>query len=275
MAWCIGMWEASIVSSTRTIRVTATEIVQLACEHLAAGRGLSVIRLGDGESRLMGMRQKQGFCLAVCAQTARLARWQLKNIWFGKDFRDSDIDRIATDLRWAIRQADVIGLPRADQIAKNADYANVEIIMDRLDLVREHHAYANCSLHREMQEQGLFDELLAGLDHIYTITCHDIGKQIAERFQIGVVQIDVPQEVRTSHTPHDHYPNRYQEVRKLLSHSLKGELVLVGAGVLGKVYCSLVKQSGGVGLDIGSIFDGWAGVLCRSYLAQQPEVYAL
>jgi hypothetical protein len=36
-------------------------------------------------------------------------------------------------------------------------------------------------------------------------------------------------------------------------------LCLVGAGVVGKIYNIWFKRRGGVSLDIGSIFDLWAG----------------
>jgi hypothetical protein len=40
-------------------------------------------------------------------------------------------------------------------------------------------------------------------------------------------------------------------------------LVLIGAGIFGKIYCAAAKRSGGVALDMGSAFDILAGKLTR------------
>jgi len=37
-----------------------------------------------------------------------------------------------------------------------------------------------------------------------------------------------------------------------------GRVYLVGAGILGKMYCDVIKQRGGVAIDIGAVIDGWA-----------------
>ncbi len=42
-----------------------------------------------------------------------------------------------------------------------------------------------------------------------------------------------------------------------------GLVVLVGAGLLGKLYCARVKALGGIALDVGSMLDVWAGLKTR------------
>jgi len=42
-----------------------------------------------------------------------------------------------------------------------------------------------------------------------------------------------------------------------------GDLVLVGAGVLGKAYVAGAARRGAVAIDMGSVFDGWAGIISR------------
>ena len=43
----------------------------------------------------------------------------------------------------------------------------------------------------------------------------------------------------------------------------QGAIFLVGAGVLGKIYCDVIKEKGGIAIDIGAIFDAWANVKSR------------
>ena len=51
--------------------------------------------------------------------------------------------------------------------------------------------------------------------------------------------------------------------------------MLVGAGALGKAYCEAVRQQGGVAVDIGSGFDGWAGVMSRPGRIAKSPIFAV
>jgi hypothetical protein len=56
--------------------------------------------------------------------------------------------------------------------------------------------------------------------------------------------------------------------------NIVGKVFLVGAGGLGKIYCMLIKEHGGLAYDIGALFDGWAGLYTRPYL-HNTERFAL
>lgn len=60
-----------------------------------------------------------------------------------------------------------------------------------------------------------------------------------------------------------HYRKAFPRVLDALSGDLRGTLVLVGAGFLGKLYCQAAKNSGAVAVDFGSAFDILAGVVTR------------
>jgi hypothetical protein len=47
---------------------------------------------------------------------------------------------------------------------------------------------------------------------------------------------------------------------------------LVAAGILGKIYCDVIRAAGGVAVDIGHVADLWAGRETRSY--DQAELVA-
>ena len=58
----------------------------------------------------------------------------------------------------------------------------------------------------------------------------------------------------------NHYKNCYKNVTKFIKNNAnKYDLFLVGAGELGRVYSGLIKQHGGRAVDIGSVFNCWAG----------------
>jgi len=48
-----------------------------------------------------------------------------------------------------------------------------------------------------------------------------------------------------------------------------GQLFLVAAGPLGKIYCQWVKERGGVALDFGSMADAWIGIDSRTYIRER------
>jgi hypothetical protein len=61
-----------------------------------------------------------------------------------------------------------------------------------------------------------------------------------------------------------HFSKVFPIVRQELDQKdLRGKLVLVGAGLFGKVYCHTAKQRGAVAVDLGSAFDVLAGLETR------------
>ena len=57
-----------------------------------------------------------------------------------------------------------------------------------------------------------------------------------------------------------HYLNHYKKIIKLILHNAKDyDLFLIGAGLLGKIYCDKVKEYGGRAFDSGRLFDLWSG----------------
>lgn len=248
-------------------RLTPREVASMVREYVEAGEPLSVIRLGDGESRLMGWPEF----------TPAKVLHQSLYYWFGRaDFADEDLTRMAKELRHAIRQADVIGIPQANQIRMSDGWANVMRYIEHYDLTGDDAQFCDASLHRNLQEQGLYENIMLGLGcEVYAITCRDVGDALSWRFDVPIIHVPIPEEGNTGRRPTSHWPKRYNELRQYLAHPMKGKLVLIGAGVLGKIYAGWIKKSGGVALDVGSVFDGWAGVTSRSYISQQPKVYAL
>jgi hypothetical protein len=61
-----------------------------------------------------------------------------------------------------------------------------------------------------------------------------------------------------------HYPDGLERaLAELKLSSVAGTLVLVGAGLLGKVVCGETRRQGGIAIDVGSLFDAWAGLHTR------------
>ena len=58
-------------------------------------------------------------------------------------------------------------------------------------------------------------------------------------------------------------PEFLHDVENQLPEDLQGCLCLVGAGIWSEIYCTWIRQRGGVGVDIGSGFDLLAGKVTR------------
>ena len=134
------------------------------------------------------------------------------------------------------------------------------------------------NIHFAWQVHDLYRHLvLAGLDRIGAITCRPVDRLLGRAF--GIPKIDVwpvPQEAQYATTAGNihipatgpHWPDRFEALRGSLAVE-PGQVVLIGAGHLGKSYAHWVKQRGGIGLDVGSIFDAWMGLRTRGLFKEE------
>jgi len=88
-----------------------------------------------------------------------------------------------------------------------------------------------------------------------------------ERYNIGKVhQFFIDQQVHYADRKFasEYYPKQFDEAKEWISGlSLDRDICLVGAGFIGKIYCVLFKDVGGIGIDIGHVFDKWYGMKTR------------
>ncbi len=61
-----------------------------------------------------------------------------------------------------------------------------------------------------------------------------------------------------------HYPDQFNKVEWWMNNApIDGTPCLVGAGVIGKIYCNWFRDRGGVALDCGAVMDLLAGFRTR------------
>jgi hypothetical protein len=228
------------------------EVVLWLERRLAEGGPFALIRLGDGEGRLLGYPE-------LVDKTELDTSLQF---WFGRtDFDPVALEALAVELRAATLAADVLALPRAAQL-QVPEWRAVLAPVERFGLLAHRPLLTDTAIHRYLQIGLFYRELLEGLPFCGLIGCRDLAAQITRVFQIPrVAQYLVPGENKfPGPRGCEHYPARFLELRETLSVPFPGAVFLVGAGALGKIYCHWIKQRGGVALDIGSICDAWAGV---------------
>ncbi len=215
---------------------------------------MSVIRLGDGEGAIMGYP----------TITSRKHVDRSLRIWLRTTaVDDRDVLMLAEALKDAIRDADVLGIPRRKQIASNHWlWRAVPEALVALDLVAPTTLLTHTALHRLLQHALLYRALLRDMDFVGVISCRRVMQEMQELFGVGEVkwygvrgELEETGEIETPH-----FPDGFEELRDTLHVPYRGALFLVGAGVFGKIYCHWIKQRGGIAIDVGSIFDSWAGV---------------
>ena len=219
--------------------------------HIATRTPLSLVRLGDGEGRLLGFPEIVDKAeLDVSLQ-----------IWFGRtDFDPADLAALAVELRGAIQTADVVGLPRPSQ-AEQPEYRPVFDALDRFGLLPHAPLLTDAAIHRYLQIGLFYRDLLDGLPFCGLVTCRDLAADVARVFRVGrVEQHLIPGEAQyPGPLRGEHFPARFRELRETLTVPFRGAVFLVGAGALGKIYCRWIKERGGIALDVGSLCDAWAG----------------
>lgn len=235
-------------------------------EKLASEEGFSFIRLSDGE----------GFIFQSMSEffTFEDSRNRQRH-WWGEEIPAEVCDRLLLDLEEAVKAADVLGIPSIYRFVRD-------------------HSDKTTSLKQSLQGRGLVS-VLAALDKIDTanklytddkaniavFNRIDVICDLAKRARKVVIvnsgsyssvkdafgkffdyeHVQVPTHHKTSlnnkyHSSSRPLPYVYREVaNKIEEVTVPGALVLVGAGVAGKVFMHAAQKRGGVALDLGSAMD--------------------
>jgi hypothetical protein len=229
---------------------------------LAHPRPWAHMRYGDGEGIVMGYPEYTGRSKAG-------GRWSK---WLGHT--DIDMYMFSVKVRESVAYADIVGTPCKRHDKVNQDWRNVKKFLNIFDLIKPDTKTCCMDCTVQLQTSGLYRKLLSGRDSIYYISCRDVDKQLKEKCGIkNIYHKFIPPQARpckgNNVADKEHFPSMYLEIMEWINGmDIKNQLFLVGAGGLGKIYCAEIKKCGGIALDIGSIFDGWAGLITRSYLKQ-------
>lgn len=244
----------------------ASDVAVLVIDRLRARHSCSVIRLGDGEGRLLGWPER--------VDQNVLGRHLY--FWFGHaNFSPDDLQRIRRDLEYAIYTADIVGLPNEENQARGDVWQEPQRWLEERNLL-DHHVICDHELHLQLWHENLLPEIVAAAERVSLITCRQVVDEMRDYFKLGYLKCyKVPEEGNTGRMATRHFPDTYNQLLEELKHNAIGELCLVGAGVLGKAYCAWIRRAGGVALDIGSLFDGFAGVGSRTYLADDMASFRL
>lgn len=229
---------------------------------------LSLVRLGDGEGRVIGYPDHVPPRLLA----------DIWHTWFGHHaYTEAAAAEIRSALKGVCRAADIVGIPKAEPNI-DCEFGRVAVLLPREDFVTPETMLCHAGIHLGLHRAGLYPSLLAGLPRVGVVGPRDLTGILPALADVGSVEwLPVPPEMAFSDlAPAEksvqvaadaHLNVRFpalmeREIPDLLARH-PGLVVLVGAGILGKLYCGRIRELGGIALDVGSMMDVWAGLKTR------------
>ena len=279
--------------------LAANEVGDLIEDAVTTKRAFCFVRLGDGEGNLLNFRHpaededrryfehhfgigspletvmkiRDNLIAAICAADLIGVR---DDVWLApysvKSLGEDDVDFLARfrsefPLRGADRGIDVNGAKRIFRLYRWSSLSFPT-------------GTAACSawVCYDLAILGFWERLIVESGSVGLIHCSpELPEKINRELGVEVEAILVPDQVsqrsqwerQSSPLPQlAHYPDVYLNVCNLLSRPLDGKIFLVGAGLVGKKYLKVIKDNGGVGVDVGALLDAWDGRATRKTVYQ-------
>lgn len=253
----------------------AERIINEVDRSISEGRGYSIIRLGDGEGRILA---EEGFFSEndLIHQTLNYHFGKVSNAQLKATYGPSWIQESIRDLRRilapAILNADQIGVPVAEYFSS----AREKVVSGHFGYVaallfgvssrpnRSIQSILGTNAFQLVATDGNFFPRLLRIPRNVSIVgpwnlLPALEKAIPE-MNYGDF-IEVQQHFSFREEPGwGQFPIHWKITNAKIESmgDLRGRLFLVAAGLLGKHYCNKIKLQGGVALDIGSVLDSWA-----------------
>lgn len=231
------------------------DFVDLIQSYLLYQKPLSVIRYGDGETMMLSNdRDKYSFIL--------------KKV-LGYVPSDQEIQLIRQYLVKAYKECDVLGIPTERHLAREDNWKqSLDVFKKEVgENILLSKTHTSIDIFYDLLSMGSYDELLKNRQVLNYISCRNLDEVFKSRFNIKEVNsfIISPEPTYTSgYKGEKHFPEQFNKIEKWIKNlNCTGQLCLVGAGIPGKIYNNWFRDQGGVSLDIGSIFDAWAGKKTR------------
>lgn len=243
--------------------LTVSELEIKLVHSIIAKKPFSLVRLGDGEYEIIKLPVVKN--LRKCK--LRISRWfNLKNLTI-KHFTS-----IRNVIFKACKGADILGVPSNSEQLRFSKWKGFQTFCAINKIITKD---KNLFYFYDINKID-FSLILRHAQKVICISCRDLTEKLKIRFSLPVVETWIVPGERFCFSkaikPVDnldclHYPYLFTEYTNKIKQVTKpGYVYLIGAGGLGKSYCNTVKQSGGIAIDIGSLFDAWSGVITRPYM---------
>ncbi len=277
----------TVLLHTADLFSDAVDLAAVLLRRIREGQPTSALRLGDGEGHFLARPDES-------AEEVALDRATIQFTWWGDRRLDATQTGIVeASFRKAVARADVVGViplwrffrqsTNSSQV-RTAGRGLVRVLRHAAEHLREgERLITSAHFHHDLHVWNLWGEVLSVVRSVSWISCHDLAPYLWKEHGVATRQaILVPPEQR--YAPlfgggiQDAAPGTLLDHHEDICNALApqpGEVYLVAAGFLGKIYCDLIRERGGIGLDIGSVADYWMGFETRDYLLERGGRYTL
>ncbi|MDP2652066.1 MAG: hypothetical protein Q8O94_02930 [bacterium] len=242
--------------------ISTNEVEAEVLSSIKRKKPYSVIRCGEGELKILNAIDDQ-------RSYKSKTRNHLGMIPVGNDQK-----KITDDLLAAIKNATTLGITPSLFSGHDEDkkkyagtyWEKTPLILSQYGIDIERVRCCSMSINIEFMKNGFFSRISKHIANLLIISAHDVRDGLRKKHgfkEIEWLRIE-PQQAYFNNRGEAHYPTQYDCITKKLNKNLLSEITaIVGAGFLGKHYCETIRKQGGVSLDVGSVFDFWAGFLTR------------
>jgi hypothetical protein len=236
------------------ISYTSRELLEQVIGRLITGEPIAVVRYGDGEAMVLnGFNDMSALKMVMKRQLGFIPPVD-------------QIEQIRENLIAAYKAADVIGIPVRRRLEDKSSYwyRAFSLLVDALgpEYINEK-KFGNIDFHSEWLEAGYFDELLSRPNVLCYVSCRNLDAAFRHRYgkrQVYSFTIAPEMKFTGGYKGEPHYPDQFNKVRKWMDKiPIQGNICMVGAGAVGKIYTTWFKERGGIAIDVGYVFDAWAG----------------
>lgn len=193
------------------------------------------------------------------------------NIQWGELISENKQKWVQENLKEAVKTADILGFRmRSDFSSKALKILDNSVLscLSSLSLLRPGQGRTNPNVHFSLGKSDVFLGALTHARKIVLVTPRVELKSVFESIytkKVPVELISLEGEFKIDGGANiEGRFRRFEEIEEEVRiASGRGTVFLIGAGVAGKQYCAIAKKNGGIGIDMGSMLDAWAGVESR------------
>jgi GT-D fold-like domain len=254
------------------IRFSAEQRAALQAEirtHLADGRPLSLLRLGDGEAFPYPAPEADGIAASVFEQDNE----NFERSYLGLNrspTADQAREKLIRDFCQAVARCDILGFPSVFRIVRNlgtpytrygarrnqrAFLRILGALGTEIPLGQKIFTEERCHRIRGAIDEPFVLDLAAQARSVVLVSS---WSEIQAKIPVKSLLITVPSKKRVLYKI---YP---EVIERIYEASGPGTLVLIGAGLPAKVMADQARQSGAVALDVGALMDYMVGHKTRT-----------
>lgn len=241
--------------------ISEADAIKKITEAVKSGNPFSLIRVGHCEVRFLGQDLYYG--LTDIQKSAQM-QW-------GGAIDEEKVKWVKGNLRKSVQEADILGFKnRGDFSSRGLKILENSVLncLASLSLLKPGQCKTTPNIHFKIATDLGFLDALQKAKKIVLVTprkeLKDIFESIFNEIPIDLISLDGEFRIDGGGGDIDNRFRRFFEIEDEIDEIAgPGVVFLIGVGVAGKQYCSIAKSKGGIGIDMGSVLDAWAGIDSR------------